>query len=178
MGADHGTAIGETTEGRPQPPLYTEILVPLDGSELAEAVLPHATALARAFGARLTLVRAYTPPATVLVAEAASVLPTAGPMVDPGMYVDAERGEAEAYLEAVGERLRAEGLEVDWHQPRGSPGEEIVRVAEEAQVDLIAMTTHSRTGLGRLLLSSVADHVLHHAPCPVLLVRLHAETTV
>lgn len=58
---------------------------------------------------------------------------------------------------------------------QGSPGEKIVRVAEETSTDLIVMGTHGRTGLGRLLLGSVAEQVMRKAPCPVMTVRMPAE---
>jgi nucleotide-binding universal stress UspA family protein len=158
----HGS-VGDTT--------YQRILVPVDGSSLAEAVLPHVVALARRYGSTVELVRAYAPPPSLLAASAASALPGTGPMLDPGPFIAAGREEAELYLVELEGRLRREGIVVEHRRLAGSPGEAIAAESRRADVDLIAMTTHGRGGLGRLVLGSVADHVVHHAVCPVLLVQ-------
>jgi nucleotide-binding universal stress UspA family protein len=152
-------------------PGYGRILVPLDGSLLAEEVLPHVVSLARRYGAAVELVRAYAPPPSLLAASAASSLPGTGPVLDPAPFIAAGKQEADVYLARVAARLEAAGVAVERRRPDGSPGESVVAVAREGGADLIAMTTHGRGGLGRLVLGSVADYVLQHAPCPVLLVR-------
>jgi nucleotide-binding universal stress UspA family protein len=134
------------------------ILVPLDGSLLAETALATAVDMARTFGARLQLLRA---------AQAHTM-----PGVDP---TDAEVKavqEAEAYLAEVQARLARAGttnLETTvWYGP---PAVAIVEAAQFRTVDLIVMTTHGRTGLGRLILGSVAESVLRGSVTPVLLLR-------
>jgi nucleotide-binding universal stress UspA family protein len=165
-----GTQLLET-DAAVEDTTYQRILVPVDGSPLAEVVLPHAVALARRFGATVELVRAYAPPPSLLAASAASALPGTGPVLDPGPFIAAGRQEAELYLEQLEGRLRRAGVAVEHRRLDGAPGEAIAAESRRADVDLIAMTTHGRGGLGRLVLGSVADHVLHHAACPVLLVR-------
>jgi nucleotide-binding universal stress UspA family protein len=150
---------------------YQRILVAVDGSPLAEAVLPHALALAHRFGATIELVRAYAPPPSLLAASASSALPGTGPVLDPAPFIAAGRDEAELYLAELEGRLRSQGVAVEHRRLDGSPGEAIAAESRRADVDLIALATHGRGGLGRLVLGSVADHVLHHASCPVLLVR-------
>jgi nucleotide-binding universal stress UspA family protein len=155
--------IGNTT--------YQRILVPVDGSPLAEVVLPHVVALARRFGSTVELVRAYAPSPSLLAASAASAMPGTGPVLDPAPFIAAGRQEAETYLQEVEGRLRRAGLAVEHRRLEGSAGEAIAAESRRADVDLIAMSTHGRGGLGRLVLGSVAGYVLHHAACPVLLVR-------
>ncbi len=150
---------------------YARILVPVDGSVLAEAALPHAIAMARRFGATIELTRSYTPPASLLAASAASAMPGTGPILDAGPFIAAARDEAEVYLAALAARIRREGVTVEQRRLDGSAGESIAMESLRAEVDLIVMTTHGRGGLGRLVLGSVADHVLRHADCPVLLIR-------
>jgi nucleotide-binding universal stress UspA family protein len=152
-------------------PIYGRILVPVDGSLLAEDVLPHVVSLARRYGSAVDLVRAYNPPPSLLVASAASSLPGTGPVLDPTPFIAAGKQEADVYLDRVAGRLAAVGIAVERRRLDGAAGESIVAEARERAADLIAMTTHGRGGLGRLVTGSVAGYVLQHAPCPVLLVR-------
>lgn len=127
------------------------ILVPLDGSELAEQALPIAVRLARATGAELLLVR---------------VLPQ--PLDDP-MGRRLHPNGARPYLERLA--CREEGIRARVFLPKGAPREQIIRLARRYEVDLIVMTTHGRTGLQRWLMGSVAERVVRASPCPVLLLR-------
>ena len=154
--------------------MYRRIVVPLDGSALGERALPHAEAIAERFGAALTLLHATTPPSTIAAAEAAAgVIPNVPVTLDPGEIATEEQEEAARYLGGIAERLRARGLAVEIAEPEGDSAAAILAVASEQGADLIAMTTHGHGGLGRLVLGSVADEVARHAPCPVLLVRVH-----
>lgn len=135
-----------------------KILVPLDGSALAEAALAAALETAQASGARLLLLRA---------AHAHTF-----PGVDP---TDAEVrvvGEAETYLRGLAERLATQGVaDVQTSVWYGPAPEAIVEAARFHRVDLIVMSTHGRSGLGRLILGSVAEAVLRGTRTPILLVR-------
>jgi nucleotide-binding universal stress UspA family protein len=134
------------------------ILVPLDGSVLAEAALPKALELAELSGARVLLLRA---------AEAQTL-----PGVDPTEAQVKVVGEAEAYLAQVQTRLTRQGrVTVEtavWYGPAALA---IVEAARIRKVDQIVMTTHGRSGLGRLLLGSVAESVLRGIATPLLLLR-------
>lgn len=152
-------------------PGYARILVPVDGSALAEAVLPHVVSLAKRYGSTIELVRAYTTPPSLIAASAATSMPGSGPMIDPAPFIKAGKQEADLCLERLADQLEAAGVTVERKRLDGSAGESIVIEARAGGADLIAMTTHGRGGLGRLVLGSVADYVLQHAPCPLLLLR-------
>ena len=133
------------------------ILVPLDGSDCAEMILPKVEKLATELKASIALLRvAY-----------AHTFPGADP-------TDAEVKvvrEAEEYLRGVENRLKAKGFKVDSHVRYGSDAEEILDHAAQKDIDLIAMTTHGRSGVKRFLLGSVAEKILRHSPKPIFLVR-------
>ena len=136
----------------------TTILVPLDGSALAEAALAPAIELARANNAKLVLLRAT---------EA-----HAAPLTDlTEAQVAAVRG-AEEYLDSVRTRINAVELAaVDTSVWYGPPAEAIVEAARFRRADLIVMSSHGRSGVGRLVLGSVAETVLRASTVPILLLR-------
>ncbi|MBI4246605.1 MAG: universal stress protein [Candidatus Rokubacteria bacterium] len=135
------------------------ILVPLDGSALAEAALPKAIELlSDAPGAALVLLRA---------AEAVRL-----PGGDPTAAQVAVVQEAQSYLDALAAKLREQGVaRVQTSVWYGRPAPAIVEAAEIGHVDLIVMSTHGRSGLGRLILGSVAESVLRGTRTPILLLR-------
>lgn len=145
--------------------MYSRILIPLDGSRLAEAALPHAVAQAERFGAQLVLVKVL------------------GPLPEPAMagrsaVRGAEEHSAELarhYLEGVAEPLRDKGIDVETVTLEGKPYVEIINHAETAQVDLIVISTRGYSGLSRWLLGSVTDRVVRGATVPVLLVQSRGE---
>jgi nucleotide-binding universal stress UspA family protein len=133
------------------------MLVPLDGSPLAEGVLPHAQALATSLGAELVLLRVAF----------AHVLPGGDPIQAQVAAVQ----EAEDYVTALAQRLQAQGLRAAAKVRYGDPVEEILDHVVWDRIDLIAMATHGRTGLKRVVLGSVAEAVLRRTSVPMLLVR-------
>jgi nucleotide-binding universal stress UspA family protein len=151
--------------------MYKRILTALDGSELAERVFPYVEALAEKFGSQIVLLRATTPPGA-LMAETATMSPAEDVLIDPTPIIEEEKEDASAYLRRLCERLQSRGFEVLVEMPESSPADAILEYARRDGADLIAMTTHGRTGLGRLVFGSVAEEVLHHATCPVLMVRV------
>jgi len=142
------------------------IFVPLDGSGLAEIVLPHASALAKKLNAEVHLLRVYTVPANAYVVADGVIAQGAG------QYREELRKAADVYLEGKLQSLRAAGLEnvVTTSSP-GDPALEIIDIARRTRNNLIAMSTHGRSGVGRWLLGSVAEKVVQHSGDPVLLVR-------
>ena len=135
----------------------TKILVPLDGSALAEMAIPTAVGLAKDKGASLMLMRA---------AEAA---PSLSDVV--AAQVDVVR-EAEGYLEQMAVRLRADGCgRVETCVWYGAPASSIVEAVKAYSADLVVMTSHGRSGIGRLILGSVAESVLRGTSAPILLLR-------
>lgn len=143
----------------------TKILVPLDGSALAEEALPHAVDLARALGAKLHLVRVVVPAHTYWAGEMAAFS-----YVSPTMIDDEER-EATSYLDDLVARCQTEGVAATRSVRVENAALGIVATAEDEGVSFIVMATHGRTGLMRTLLGSVALQVLHESDVPILLVH-------
>ncbi|MBI3328738.1 MAG: universal stress protein [Nitrospinae bacterium] len=136
--------------------MYKRILVPLDGSAWAEAVLPHAQELAKCCGAELVLLRVAVVPAFV---------------IDPVEAWATAVEEAKDYVRGQAKTLEGRGLKILAKARWGDPAQEILEYAHQEHIDLIAMATHGRTGLKRVALGSVAEHVLRRTPTPVHLVR-------
>jgi nucleotide-binding universal stress UspA family protein len=145
--------------------MFDKILVCLDGSKLAEQIIPYATEQARRFGSKVVLFRVideariYTSPAEPNV------------VVEQMERVTQDKLEAQDYLQRLSVRLRSEGLDVEFAIQEGSSGETIVHYAEDKGMGLIALATHGHGGLGRVVFGSVADYVLRHTSVPVLVIR-------
>jgi nucleotide-binding universal stress UspA family protein len=151
--------------------MYKRILVALDGSEVAEQILPHVEALGRALGSTLILVRAIRSPEKIIAELNAGAMVPATGIIDPDPIVEAEQAEVDGYLTGIAERLGQLGLSVQTERPPEPAADAILRCADDLSVDLIAMTSHGRTGLGRLVFGSVAGAVLHRSARPMLVVR-------
>jgi nucleotide-binding universal stress UspA family protein len=141
------------------------VVVPLDGSRIAEQALDRAASLPAIAGARLVLVAVEPMVVDIGVAEIG--------VVPYWMLANHEAAVARLneYLKQIAARLARAGLEVETRLAEGNPAEEILRISGSEQADLIVMATHSRGGVKRLLLGSVADKVLRGAHVPVLLMR-------
>lgn len=142
--------------------MYKKILVPLDGSPLAEAALPHAEAIAKAEGAEIILLRIPVTPAAEFFTR------------EPAMAVKIqkeEEAEAMKYINAKKLALSRHNIKVTAVTQDGPVPDTILSVAEDTHADLIAMSTHGRTGIRRWLLGSVADRVVHLAHIPVMLIH-------
>lgn len=140
------------------------VVVPLDGSDLAETVLPYVTELARKAKLEMILLRVY------------SILPPA--YVAEGYILDFERlargikDEAQSYLERRSKECRDTG--VDRVSPvllEGDPADEIIAYAKRTPDNLVAMCTHGRSGVGRWVMGSVTERVVRHSGDPVLVIR-------
>jgi nucleotide-binding universal stress UspA family protein len=137
--------------------MYQRILVPLDGSMLAEGVLPHVQALVKSLGTELVLLRvAFT-----------HIFPGADPIQSQVTAVQ----EAEDYVSGLAKRLQEEGVRAEAKVRYGDPVEEILDHVTWDHIDLIAMATHGRTGLARVVMGSVAENVLRRTSVPMLLMR-------
>lgn len=142
--------------------MYKKILVPLDGSPLAEAALPHAEAIAKAGGAEIILLRVPMMPATEFLARE--------PMIAVKIR-EKEQAEAIRYVDAKAEELKKGHFKTTTITQDGPVPDTILSVAEDLQADIIIMSTHGRTGIQRWLMGSVADRVVHHAHIPVMLIH-------
>jgi nucleotide-binding universal stress UspA family protein len=146
--------------------MLEHILVPLDGSPLAECVLPHAVVLARAFGARVTLLR---------VLERAH---TAGQVqsVDPlGWHI--RRAEARVYLDEVVARLQEVGLRTEKGILEGQAAERIVEFVHSQDVSLILLSSHGRSGLSGWNISSVVQKIILRSCVPTMIVRAYQSVS-
>jgi len=137
-------------------PIHT-ILHPTDFSQCSAHALHLAGALARDHEARLVVLHTVMKPTAVYVEGV--ILP------EPEVYYQAERESLERL------EVPDAGIRVERRFEEGDPATEIVRVAREINANLIVMGTHGRTGLSRLLMGSVAEHVMRQAPCPVLTLK-------
>lgn len=142
--------------------MFTKVMVTLDGSPLAEAVLPFAARIAAGTGAAIEL--------TSVVSSAALEIGK-----EHQAYVDQLATQAEvsvkAYLSRVGAGLREQGLAVEEQVLLGKPAEAIAARAEKSGASVIAMSTHGHSGLGRWMFGSVTDQVLHLTNIPMLIIR-------
>ena len=142
--------------------MYKRALVPLDGSPVAEAIIPFILEIAGPLDMAVRLLRVVEPIRTVVMDGASPAV-----LDDP---VARER-DAEEYLAPIAAALRSRGVEVAWEVRRGAAPTAILAAAKSSGADLIAMSTHGRSGLGRLLFGSVAEQVLRQADVPVFLMR-------
>ena len=141
------------------------ILLPTDFSECAGHALSYATSLARGANAAIICVHVVEP-----------VMPSVGytgiteplPVADISEQLE---DSATRELPKIADSEECSGLEVEEVIVHGDAATEIVRVAKERDVDLIVISSHGRTGLGRILFGSTAESVVRHASCPVLVVK-------
>jgi nucleotide-binding universal stress UspA family protein len=143
--------------------MYKTILVPLDGSKLAETALPHAESLALKYGATLILLTVVSPP------------PIAGrEPSDIGLFqqnMDDLRQEAEAYLKGLRGEFREKHIRVETRVGLEPVVAEILQTAESHSADLVIIASHGRSGLGRFFFGSVAAGVLNRIEKPLMVIR-------
>ena len=144
--------------------MYKKILVPLDGSKRAEAILPHVEGLIEDNGGEVMLLQVIEPHALI-------VTPVGGYPLIEQEWLKRETQNAEKYLIALQNKLRLKGISSRKHIAQGPIVEEIINAAEREDADLIAMASHGRTGLSRAFYGSVAAGVLHRIDRPLLIVR-------
>lgn len=147
--------------------MYKKIMVPLDGSELAETVLPHVEAFIEGFNVTDVILVRVVEPARVPYS------------VDGAVYsedlvkLDASRkSSAKDYLDQIAGRFKHEGTAVRSEVIVGRTTESLVDYAEQNGVDLIIIATHGRSGVTRWVMGSVADKLLRSASVPVLMIRV------
>lgn len=152
--------------------MFRKILVPLDGSQLAESILPHVTTLARCGDAEVVLLRVH-----VLSAHRYGMMDPVGVPLTPAEE-EGDRRKALAYLQTIIASLQSEGIKARALVRDGTVAETILAAADDEGADLIAMSTHGRSGIARWLIGSDANKVMHGARTPVLLIRPeHAQAS-
>ena len=143
---------------------FKKILVPLDGSELAEAALASALAFAEALSADVVLLRVVVPLAIKL---------------DPDLYqrvIENGKKEAEAYLNSIQSRSLSSSVRIKSEIMVGKAAKSIVDYAQENEIDLIVISSHGRSGISRWVYGSIADKVLYHATCAMAVIHPQLET--
>ena len=155
--------------------MYENILLPLDGSKVGEAALPHIEELVSkvtpGLEVEVTLFQVVPleiPQGVVVRADV--------PMSYTATEMEETKKKAMNYLDRAGEGLRSKGAVVKCRVEVGRAAEEINKAAEEINADLVAMSTHGRSGLSRWAFGSVTDRVLRGGNRPVIMVRAPRET--
>jgi nucleotide-binding universal stress UspA family protein len=163
--------------------MYKKILVPLDGSKLAECALPHVEGLAKACNTGEVVLVSVTERVQgfrVLEGEDQEISRPGGGLLEPSQPVSPrfipeafgkKEKQAQRYLARIAKNLAAKGLNVSTEVLLWKPAEAIVGYAEQSGCDLIVMATHGRSGISRWAYGSVADKVLRSSCIPVLMIR-------
>jgi nucleotide-binding universal stress UspA family protein len=147
--------------------MYQKVLVPLDGSDMAECVLPHLETIAGGCGLQdVVFLRVVKPfiPVTSYMGDSINLVDVTS------INKDAVKA-AENYLQQLTEKTKFPGVRVRWEVMQGNEADSIAEYAKNNEVDLIIIATHGRSGVSRWVLGSVADRVLRSACVPVLMVR-------
>lgn len=142
---------------------YRNILVPLDGSAIAQTALEEAVKLAKISDGTINLLTVIETPVMQLEGY--------GEVVGTMDVHEILSGKYKEMLAREAEKLKEEGTEATWSLREGHPHEEVVKACEEGDIDIVVMTTHGRTGISHFIMGSVAERVVRTAPCPVLIVR-------
>ncbi|MFC1957623.1 universal stress protein [Chloroflexota bacterium] len=145
--------------------ILNKALVPLDGSEEAEAVIPYIEELASKLKAEVILLQVMSTNYQAIAEE------EYGYVIYTDKQIESDKAFAKDYLEKVSARLKQKGVAVKSEVRFGVAAEEIIKLADEIYADVVAMSTHGRSGVGRWFFSSVADRILHEGHSPLLLVR-------
>jgi nucleotide-binding universal stress UspA family protein len=166
--------------------MFGKVLVPLDGSEMAKAVLPYMEDLATRYSAEVILLRVVATPQdrwTGTVFQPPLAVPGSSDDVVPAPHpvyreqeMESLRAEVERTLSGVKKQLSQAGLKVSVVVLFGRPADRIVEYATKEGVDLIAISTHGRSGLGRWAFGSVAKRIMRATAIPVLLIRPPGES--
>ena len=141
---------------------WRKILVPMDFSEDSEAALSTAVGLAKSFGSTIHLLHAFEYPTYIGTPW--------GYSFPPGAF-DEARVRASELLAQCQQKVEADGVKATTEAEEGRPSEVIVAVAKRVSADLIVMGTRGLTGVKHVILGSVAERTLRHAPCPVMTVK-------
>jgi nucleotide-binding universal stress UspA family protein len=150
--------------------MFKKILVCLDGSEIAEKIIPFVREEALAMGSRVILLRVVSIPSNLTLDIPGF---PAVPFKTSSMpeQLKKEDGMAKAYLKKVAQRLRERGIKVMSKTLVGPPGPTIISYANENKIDLIAIASHGHGGLRNFLFGSVAEYVVRESVLPILMIR-------
>jgi nucleotide-binding universal stress UspA family protein len=155
--------------------MFKKVLVPLDGSEHSLKALEFAVQIAKKFGGKITLIHVYSViDRPIIVPEPTTLTPAGFPVMtsaEISKVVEAARKAANRILADGEQKAKAEEVEVEKILIEGHTVQEIVRTAKEGTFDLIVIGARGISKIRELLLGSVTDGVIHHASCPVLVIK-------
>lgn len=151
-------------EGKPTAGILRSVLLPLDGSEASQRAMPYATFFAKTLGVPLTIARSAHVPVYAFGDESVDQMPE---------VMEAIEQDAKQYLEETGAKLRQQGVQVETRFLRGEPASQLIELAHHLPDSIVVMSTAGRTGIGRMVLGSVADRVVRHSQRPVVLIRVN-----
>jgi len=149
--------------------MYKKIVVPLDGSKLAECALPYAEEIAKGCGTEEVILVSVTERV-----QGYRVFDDPKQLQGQRLILEAvgkKQEQAQRYLVRIAKKLTAKGIKVNTEVLLGNPAEEIVIYAKHSECDIIVMSSHGRSGVSRWTHGSVADKVFRGSPVPVLMVR-------
>lgn len=152
--------------------MIQRIIVPLDGSEYSESVLPYVVTIAKALSARVVLLHAVSEPVIDMFSDEPIVWDNVDELRESARQAGAE------YLQRVSARLTADGINTTVHNVLGVAAEVILDYATSGSDDLIAMSTHGRSGISRFVLGSVANKIVNGTETPILLVHPQEDSIV
>ncbi len=163
--------------------MFEKMLVCLDGSRLAEQILPYAGEQARRFKSKVVLLQVLTTEITIPSPEwpAASGymyptdIPTERYSSAEMSLIERQQASSKGYLDQIG-RSSFSGMETESVTIQGDPGDSIVKYSQDNDIDLIALSTHGRTGLERAVYGSTAEYVLKKSRTPILIIRSEIES--
>jgi nucleotide-binding universal stress UspA family protein len=150
--------------------MFKKIIVCLDGSEIAEKIIPIIRGEALAVGSEVTLLRVVNIPSNLTVDIPGF---PAVPLHSSSMPEQLKKEEniAGTYLKQVAQPLREQGIKIRYKTLLGSPGPTIINYANENNIDLIAIASHGHSGLRNILLGSVAEYIVRESVLPILMIR-------
>ncbi len=155
--------------------MFEKILVPIDGSEHSLRALDIAVQIAKKFGGKITLIHVYSVTVRPIIMPEPTTLTTPGVPVmtsaEVSKIAEAARKAGNRILADGEQKVRAENVEVDTRLEEGHAVQEIIRVSKEGNFDLIVMGARGISKIREILLGSVSDGIIHHAVCPVLVVK-------
>jgi nucleotide-binding universal stress UspA family protein len=149
--------------------MYKKILVPLDGSKLAECALPYAEEIAKGCGTEEVILVSVTERV-----QGYRLFDDSSQLQGQRLILEAvgkKQEQAQRYLVRIAKKLTAKGINVNTEVLLGNPAEQIVIYAKHSESDIIVMSSHGRSGISRWTHGSVADKVFRGSPVPVLMVR-------
>jgi nucleotide-binding universal stress UspA family protein len=156
--------------------LFERILVPLDGSEHSLKALEIAIQVAKKFGGKISLIHVYSVAVMpIITPEPTTLTPPMIPVMTPAEVtktIEVVRNAGARILADGEQKVKAEEVQVETLLKEGHTVQEIIRTAKEGKFDLIVIGGRGISKIRELLLGSVTDGVIHHAPCPVLVIKL------